>query len=87
MTKAIEENRKTVQMMKKYSTNDDTTAMTTYYTYAKQIVNAFPVSDQEVGVGVGSDLACRDLCEMVRRERKDVRVDLQLQLRNGVRDV
>ena len=55
--KVIEENRKTVQMMKKYSTDEDVTAMITYYTYAKQIVSAFPVSEQQVGIRVASDLA------------------------------
>ena len=78
--KVIEENRKTVQMMKKYSTNDDVTAMTTYYTYAKQIVNAFPVSEQQVRFSVCSNVACWYFREVVRRERKEFRDHIQLQL-------
>lgn len=85
--KVIDENRKTVQMMKKYSTDEDVTAMTTYYTYAKQIVNAFPVSEQQVGVPIASDVARWYLCEVVRRERKELRVHVQLQLRSCVCDV
>ena len=78
--KVIEEDRKTVQMMKKYSTDEDVTAMTTYYTYAKQIVSAFPVSEQQVGIRVVSDLARWHQCEVVRRERKKLRDHVQLQL-------
>ena len=52
----IEENRKTVQMMKKYSTDDDITSMTTYFTYVKQIVGAFPVLEEKVVVQVKGDL-------------------------------
>ena len=52
----IEENRKTVQMMKKYSTDEDITSMTTYFTYVKQIVGAFPVLEEKVVVQVKGDL-------------------------------
>lgn len=53
---AIEENRKMVQMMKRYTSDDDITSATTYYTYVKQIIGAFPVSEEKVGTQVKVDL-------------------------------
>ena len=49
---AIEENRKMVQLMKRYTSDDDITSVTTYYTYVKQIIGAFPVSEEKVGTQV-----------------------------------
>ena len=45
-----------VQMMKRYTSDDDITSATTYYTYVKQIIGAFPVSEEKVGTQVKVDL-------------------------------
>ena len=64
--KLIDESRRSVIAVKKYTTPEDIVNTNIYYSYVKQLCDTFPISEDKVGFDiVFLFVAYRSICQVV----------------------